>query len=96
MSYYPKPDSHIWSKIKLELYLSNYATKKELKHAKGVDTFHLAAEKFFIVLKAEVDKLDINKLVNVPTSANNLKTKVDDLDAGKLKLFLKIWKTKLM
>ena len=30
-------------------------------------------------MKAEVDKLDINELVNVPTSMNNLKTKVDDL-----------------
>ena len=29
--------------------------------------------------------LDINKLVNGPTSLNNLKTKGDDLDAGKLK-----------
>ena len=36
-------------------------------------------------MKAEVDKLDINKLVNVPTSLNNLKTKVDDLDIGELK-----------
>ena len=30
------------------------------------------------------DKLDINKLVNVTTSLNNLKAKVDDLDVGKL------------
>ena len=36
-------------------------------------------------MKAEVDKLDINKLVNVPISWNNLKTKVDDLDVGKWK-----------
>ena len=36
-------------------------------------------------MKAEVDKLDINKLVNVPTSLNNLKTKVDDLNVAKLK-----------
>ena len=36
-------------------------------------------------MKAEVDKLDINKLVNVLTSLNNLKTKLDDLDVGKLK-----------
>ena len=36
-------------------------------------------------MKVEFDKLDINKLVNVPTSLNNLKTKVDDLDIGKLK-----------
>ena len=36
-------------------------------------------------MKAEVDKLDINKLVNGPTSLNNFKTKVDNLDVGKLK-----------
>ena len=36
-------------------------------------------------MKAAVDKLDNNKLTNVPTSLNNLKIKVDDLDVGKLK-----------
>ena len=36
-------------------------------------------------MKAEVDKLGINKLVNVPTSLNNLKIKVDNLVFGKLK-----------
>ena len=36
-------------------------------------------------MKAEVDKLDINKLTNVPTSLKNLKTIADDLDVGKLK-----------
>ena len=39
-------------------------------------------------MKAEVDKLDINKLTNLPTSLNNLKTKVNDLDVGKLKTIL--------
>ena len=34
-------------------------------------------------MEAKVDKLDINKLVNVSTSLNKLK-KVDDLDVGKL------------
>ena len=38
-----------------------------------------------MALIAEVDKLDVNKLTNVPTSLNNLKTKVDDFDIGKLK-----------
>ena len=36
-------------------------------------------------MKAEVDKLDINKLVNGPNSLNNLKTKIDNLNIGKLK-----------
>ena len=65
--------------------MSNYATKNELNHATGVDTSDLAAKKGFIALKAEVEKLDINKLINVTTSLNNLKTKVDDLDVDKLK-----------
>ena len=65
--------------------MSSYATKKELEHATGIDTSDVAAEKDFIALKAEVDKLDINKLTNVPTSFSNLKANVDDLGVGKLK-----------
>ena len=38
-------------------------------------------------MKAEVYKLDVNKLTNIPTSLNNIKTKVDDLDVVKLKTF---------
>ena len=77
--------SHIRGKRKVVIDLSNYATKKELGHATGVDTCNLAANKDFIALKGEVDKLDINKLINVPISLNSLRTKVDDLDVGKLK-----------
>ena len=65
--------------------MSNYATKKELKHATCVDTSKLAAKRDFIALKAEVDKLDMNKLVNVSTGLNNLKTKENDIDVHKLK-----------
>ena len=36
-------------------------------------------------MKAEADKLHINKQVIVPTSVNNVKTKVHDLDVGKFK-----------
>ena len=48
-------------------------------------TYDLATKKDFIVLKSEVEKLDINKLVNVPTGLNKWNIKVDDLDVGKLK-----------
>ena len=44
-----------------------------------------SSKKDFTDLKAEVDKLDINRLVNVPTSSNKLERKVDDLDVDKLK-----------
>ena len=63
----------------------NYAIEKELNDATGVDISNLAAKRNFIALKAQVNKLDINKLVNVATSLDNLKAKVDDLDVGKLK-----------
>ena len=35
-------------------------------------------------LKSDLDKLDIDKLKNVPTNLSNLKTKVDKLDVDKL------------
>ena len=37
-------------------------------------------------MRPEADQLDINKLVNVSTSLNNLRIEVDDLDVSKLKI----------
>ena len=56
-----------------------------MEHDTGVDTSDLIAKKGFLALKAEVVKLDINNSANVPTSLNNLKAKVDDLNIGELK-----------
>ena len=85
MSYYLESDTHIKDKVNVPLEFSNYATKKELEHATGVDTSNLAAKSNFIALKAEINKLDVKKLVNVPTALNDLKAKIDNLDVGKLK-----------
>ena len=85
MSYYPEKDSHIRDKVKVELYLSNYETKKELDQATSVDASDLAAKKDLFVMKDEVEKLGISKLVNFSRNLSNLKTKVDDLDVDKLK-----------
>ena len=63
MSYYPEPDTHINNTVKVILGLTNYATKKELEDATGVDTSNLSAESYFIALEAEVNKLGIDKLV---------------------------------
>ena len=63
--------SHIRDKVKVVLGLPNYANKKELEHATVVDTSDLDDKKDLIAFKAEVDKLDISKLVNVPNSLNN-------------------------
>ena len=51
----------------------------------NVDTSNLAAERDFIIFKADVDKLNINKLVTIFfLVCDNLKTKLDDLDVDKL------------
>ena len=59
--------------------------KRIREHATSIDTSDLAAKKDFTALKADIDKIDISKLTNVPTSLNNLKSVVDDLHVGKLK-----------
>ena len=61
MSYYPELDIHNGDKVKMLLDLPSYFTKKELEHATWVDSHSLAAKNDFNALKAEVDKLDINK-----------------------------------
>ena len=61
--------------------MPNYASKNKLDHTTGVHTFDLADKKDFIALKADVDKLDIHELVNVPISLNNSK---DNFDISKL------------
>ena len=43
---------------------------KRSKHATGIDTCNLATKSDFIALEAEVDKLDITMLINVPISLN--------------------------
>ena len=86
MTYYLEPDSHITDKNKVVLDLSNYSTKKKNI---GVNTSNLDAKRNLIALKAEVDKRGINKLINVPTSLNDLNTKVGALDFGNLEAVTK-------
>ena len=52
--------------------LSNYATKADLKNASRIDTSKLAAKSDLVTLKAGEDKLDINKLINVPLDLSKL------------------------
>ena len=49
MSYYPEPDSHVRDKVKVVLELSNYATKKELQHATGIDTSDLVLKNILLL-----------------------------------------------
>ena len=70
--------------MKVELDLSYYTTKADLKNATGVDTCKFAKDVDLASLETNVDKLDIDKVKNVPTNLRNLKSKVDKLDVEKL------------
>ena len=70
--------------MKVELDFSNYATKADLKNATGVDTSDFSIKTDLANLKPDVDKLDIDKLKDVPNNLSNLKSKVDKLDVDKL------------
>ena len=84
MSHYSEPKRSIADKVTGVIDLSNQVTKKELKDATVIDTSNVASKKDFIFFKAEVDQLVINKLVNISTDLNDLKTKADGSDVDKL------------
>ena len=70
--------------MKVELDLSDYATKTDLKNATGVDTSSFGKKVDLASLKSNEHKLDIDKLKNVPANLSNLKSKVDKLGVDKL------------
>ena len=77
--YFPELKS-LGGKVKVELDLSHYATKSDLKNATRVNTSKFAKKVDSANLKSNVDKLDINKLKNVPSGLSSLKSKVDKLN----------------
>ena len=60
--------------MKVELDLSDYTTKADLKNAAGVDTSKFAKKVDLASLKSNVEKLDIDKLKIVLSNLNNLKS----------------------
>ena len=71
-------------RVKVELDSSNYATKADFKNATGIDTSKFAKKVDLASLKSNLDKLDIDKLKNVPTNVRNLKCRINKLDADKM------------
>ena len=78
--------------VNVELYLSNYAAKSDLKNVTEDDTSEIAKKVDLASLKFNVDKLDIDKLKNVLTNLNNLKNKVDFTLANCLFGYVKLTK----
>ena len=70
--YFPKPYKSFGGNINVKVNLSNYTTKADLKNAAVIDTSKLAAKSDLASLKADVDKIDVDKLKTVPVDLNKL------------------------
>ena len=62
--------------INVKVDLSNYAAKVDIKNISHVDTSSFALKSNLASLKAEVDKLDIEKLVPVLADLSKLSVAV--------------------
>ena len=82
--YFTKPYEPFGRDVNVKVDLSNYATKTDLKRVTRINIPDLALKSNQSKLKAEVDKIDIDKLYIVPNDLSNLKSKVDKLDLDKL------------
>ena len=70
--YFAKPCELFGGDSNVKVVLFNYTTKPELKNATGIYTFKQPAKSNLASLKAEVDELDIDKLVPVPVVLSKL------------------------
>ena len=70
--YFPKSFRIFGGKINVKVYLSNYATKTNLKNGTQVDTSSFPLKTNLASLKTDVDKLDIGKLAPVPVDLSKL------------------------
>ena len=77
MSYYP-PYKSSSNNVKVELDLTNYATKADLKNITHVDVSSFASKTNLAALKAEVDKLDTDKLKTSPTDLAKLTNAIEN------------------
>ena len=76
MSYYP-PYKSSSNNIKVELDLTNYATKTDLNNITHVNTSSLLVRQISSI-KTEVDKIDIDKLKTAPTDLAKLTNAVEN------------------
>ena len=84
--YFPKPYEPFGGDINVQVDLSNYITKANIKNISHTDTssFPLKSNLASLIKKTDVDKLDTDKLKSLPNNLSNLKSKVDKLDINKL------------
>ena len=72
IQYFPKPQKPFGGNIVVELDLSSYATKADLKDATGIDTSDFALKSNLASLKTEIDKINVDKLKFLPVDLSKL------------------------
>ena len=77
MSYYPSYKSSS-NNVKVELDLTNYATKTDLKNITHVYVSSFASKTNSALLKTEVDKIDTDKLKAAPTDLAKLTNTIEN------------------
>ena len=77
MSYYP-PYKSSSNNVKVELDLTNYATKTDLKNIIHVDASSFASKTNLAALKTEVDKIDAEKLKTTPADLTKLTNAIEN------------------
>ena len=73
--YFPKPYEPFDGDINVKVYLTNYATKADIRNISHVDTSSFGKKvlkRNLASLKTEVDKLDVDKLVPLPVDLSKL------------------------
>ena len=70
--YFPKPYKPFGGDINVNVGLSNYVTKADIKNISHADTSNFALKTNLADLKTKVDKLDIDKVVPVPVDLSKL------------------------
>ena len=76
-TYYP-PYKCSSNNVKVELDLTNYATKTVLENITRVDVSSFASKTNLAALKSEVDKIDTDKLKTVPTDLAKLTNAIEN------------------
>ena len=88
MSYYP-PYKSSSNNIKVELDLTNYTRKNDLKNITYVDVSSFASKTNLAALETEVDKIDTDKLKTIPVDLAKLTNAVKNDLVKKLFIILK-------
>ena len=77
MSYYPRYRSSS-NNVKVELDLTNYATKADLKNITHVDVSSFVSKTNLAALKTEVDQIDTDKLKTAPADLAKLTNAIEN------------------